>query len=95
MKRNDKPSNGIKMAVCMLILSGLAGWVGRDFWPGIQPAQAWAYSAALVLGGLLAVSLAALASLTLWQWVLRKGGTDTQWLWFARDPAGLQAQRKR
>ncbi len=95
MKLNDKQSNGIKLALCLLILSALAGWIGRGFWPGVQPVQAWAYSAGIVLGGLLAASLAAVASLTLWQWVLRKGGTDTQWFWFARDPAGLQAQRQR
>jgi hypothetical protein len=33
-------------------------------------------------------------TLTFNQWVLRKGGTDTQWLWFASDPPGLKRPEK-
>ena len=28
------------------------------------------------------------------QWILRKGGTDTQWLWFSADPPGLKRDNK-
>jgi len=28
------------------------------------------------------------------QWVLRKRGTDTQWLWFSGEPKGLARQRE-
>ena len=33
-------------------------------------------------------------TLTFNQWVLRKGGTDTQWLWFASEPPGLKRPEK-
>ena len=28
------------------------------------------------------------------QWVLRKRGTDAQWLWFSGEPKGLARQRQ-
>lgn len=53
---------------------------------------------AYALGGLLAlgavVSIAAWASLSLRQFVLRQGGTDTAWFWFRGEPHGLERLRR-
>jgi hypothetical protein len=37
----------------------------------------------------------AVCSLQVAQFVLRKGGTDTQWFWFSAEPPGLQEQREK
>ncbi|MFZ6771856.1 hypothetical protein ACO0LB_03980 [Undibacterium sp. SXout7W] len=34
-------------------------------------------------------------SMTVRQFILRSGGTDTQWLWFPEDPPGLVALRNK
>jgi hypothetical protein len=45
---------------------------------------------ALGAGALLVISVAVtIASLTLSQFILRKGGTDPQWFWFKSEPPGL------
>jgi hypothetical protein len=31
--------------------------------------------------------------LNVYQWVLRKGGTDTAWFWFNSEPKGFMALR--
>jgi hypothetical protein len=33
--------------------------------------------------------------LNVYEWVLRKGGTDTAWFWFNSEPKGLMALRER
>jgi hypothetical protein len=38
--------------------------------------------------------VAAIAWLALGQFILRKGGTDVQWLWFPGDPPGLEDLRR-
>jgi hypothetical protein len=47
----------------------------------------------LLLGAFVVLLLFVVSSLTLAQFVLRAGGTDTQWLWFGGDPPGLQRLR--
>jgi hypothetical protein len=47
------------------------------------------------LAGLLALLVvASVCSLQFWQFILRKGGTDTQWFWFSGEPLGLAALRR-
>jgi len=45
----------------------------------------------------LAVNLVGLSViyLNVYQWVLRKGGTDTAWFWFSSEPKGLIAMREK
>ncbi|MEY2690418.1 MAG: hypothetical protein RL375_4618, partial [Pseudomonadota bacterium] len=43
--------------------------------------------------GVTAIAVAALVIGTVMQWVLRHGGTDTQWFWFPSDPRGLDRLR--
>jgi hypothetical protein len=33
--------------------------------------------------------------LNVYEWVLRKGGTDTAWFWFNTEPKGLMALREK
>lgn len=33
--------------------------------------------------------------LNVYQWALRKGGTDTAWFWFNSEPKGLMAMREK
>lgn len=35
-----------------------------------------------------------IVSASIWQWILRHRGTDTQWLWFPGEPQGLARQRQ-
>jgi hypothetical protein len=45
----------------------------------------------------LAVNLVGLSViyLNVYQWVLRKGGTDPSWFWFNSEPKGLMAVREK
>ena len=45
----------------------------------------------------LAVTLVGLSViyLNVYEWVLRKGGTDTAWFWFNSEPKGLTALREK
>jgi hypothetical protein len=49
----------------------------------------------IILGGLFLLLVVNTAiSSCLNQWILRMGGTDTQWLWFSADPPGLKRDAK-
>jgi hypothetical protein len=51
------------------------------------------YSGALVLGLLALLIVVTVVSLTVYQAVLRWGGTDPQWFWFRSEPPGLVGLR--
>ena len=87
----------IKLLVCGVVLTGAIGFMVRLLWPAIG----WGTMTLYVLmgWGILAGLLLVLvinAAISSWvnQWILRKGGTDTQWLWLPADPPGLPADRK-
>ena len=85
----------VKSLVAAAALAALAGIAGTQLAPQLPLSSLLLYS---VLGAamLLAILTAGIvASFTLWQFVLRKGGTDTQWLWFSSEPAGLVRLRQR
>ena len=64
----------------------------------LAPGTAWGYLVfycLACLAGLMALLVvASVCSLQFWQFILRKGGTDTQWFWFSCEPRGLAALRK-
>ena len=64
----------------------------------LAPGTAWGYLvfySLAGLAGLLALLVAvSVCSLQFSQFILRKGGTDTQWFWFSGEPRGLAALRK-
>lgn len=84
----------LKSCIAAVMLSLLALLGGQSLVPDMPLLTLWLWA----LGGLLSLGLVFLAgtwlTLTFNQWVLRKGGTDTQWLWFASEPPGLKRTKK-
>jgi hypothetical protein len=54
---------------------------------------AW-YVALAAAGVFLAIILLSIVSLSFRQFILRAGGTDTQWFWFSSEPRGLDRIRQ-
>jgi len=83
----------VKALVAAAVLATLAGVAGRQLAPGV-PVQTILLYSALGAAALLAILVVAVAvTLTFRQFILRKGGTDTQWFWFSGEPKGLQQLR--
>jgi hypothetical protein len=61
-------------------------------WSLVRVLLSSALGAAVLVAALV---VAAIAWLALGQFILRKGGTDVQWLWFPGDPPGLEGLRRR
>ena len=78
-----------KLFLAGFLIAGLIVLAAQDLAPNISYAKLFAY----VFFGLaaLAVNLVGLSViyLNVYQWVLRKGGTDTAWFWFSSEPKGL------
>jgi hypothetical protein len=88
----------IKLLVCGVVLTGAIGFMVHLLWPALGLVTTGLYVLAGwgILAGLMLV-LVVNTAISSWinQWILRKGGTDTQWLWFSNEPKGLAQQRKR
>lgn len=84
----------LKSCMAAVLLSLLALLGGQGLAPDMPLLTLWLWA----LGGLLSLGLVFTVgtwlTLTFNQWVLRQGGTDTQWLWFASDPPGLKRPPK-
>lgn len=83
-----------KLLLAGFLIAGLIVVAAQDLAPNMTHANLFAY---IVLGlAALAVNLVGLCViyLNVYQWVLRKGGTDTAWFWFNREPKGLMALRE-
>lgn len=85
----------VKSLVAAAALAALAGVAGTQLVPDLPLSSVLLYSAFGAATLLAILTAGIIASFTLWQFVLRKGGTDTQWLWFSSEPAGLQQLRQR
>ncbi len=81
-----------RIGAAALMLLGLVAVAGADLAPTVPLPTFLLYAA---MGGLalVAIVVAAVASLTVWQFVLRHGGTDPQWFWFRSEPPGLRGLR--
>ena len=88
-------TNFAKLIVALTLLIGLLVVAAQDLAPNISYAKLFAY----ILFGLaaLAVNLVGLSViyLNVYQWVLRKGGTDTAWFWFNSETKGFMAIREK
>lgn len=84
----------LKSCSAAVLLSLLALLGGQSLAPDMPLLTLWLWA----LGGLLSLGLVFTVgtwlTLTFNQWVLRQGGTDTQWLRFASDPPGLKRPPK-
>ena len=84
-----------KLFIAGLLIIGLIVLAVQDLAPNMSYAKLFAY---IFIGlAALAVNLVGLSViyLNVYQWVLRKGGTDTAWFWFNREPKGLMALREK
>ena len=84
-----------KLFIAGLLIIGLIVLAAQDLAPHISHAKLFAY---IFIGlAALAVNLVGLSViyLNVYEWVLRKGGTDTAWFWFNGEPKGLMAVRER
>ena len=86
----------IKLLVCGVVLTGAIAFMVHLLWPALDLLS----TGLCVLAGwgiLAGVMLTVATGITIYswinQWILRKGGTDTQWLWFPADPPGMQGER--
>jgi hypothetical protein len=86
-------TNFAKLVCCVVLLLTLGTVALQDILPQMSYARMFLYifvalcAFAAVLVGL------SLIYLTIYQWVLRKGGTDPAWFWFSSEPKGLVALR--
>jgi hypothetical protein len=84
-----------KLFIAGLLIIGLIVLAAQDLAPNMSYAKLFEY---IFLGlAALAVNLVGLSViyLNVYQWVLRKGGTDTAWFWFNSEPKGLTALREK
>ena len=84
-----------KLIVALALLMGIVVVAAQDLAPQMSYAKMFAY---IFLGlAALAVNLVGLSViyLNVYEWVLRKGGTDTAWFWFNSEPKGLMALREK
>lgn len=83
-----------RAVLALVALGVLAVVAGSQIAPDVAVGTLLLYSA-LGAAGLLAILLVAAVVLqVVGQWVLRHGGTDTQWFWFRADPPGLERERR-
>jgi hypothetical protein len=88
-------TNFTKLIVALALLVGIVVVAAQDLAPNMSYARLFAY---IFIGlAALAVNLVGLSViyLNVYEWVLRKGGTDTAWFWFNSEPKGLLAVRER
>lgn len=86
----DTATTVAKLVVAALALITLASIAGAQVVPGISLPRILLFA----LGLFALVVLATIAILTLYQFILRNGGTDPQWFWFSDEPRGLVALRE-
>ena len=88
-------TNFTKLIVALALLMGIVVVAAQDLVPHMSYAKLFAY---IFIGlAALAVNLVGLSViyLNVYEWVLRKGGTDTAWFWFNTEPKGLMTVRER
>lgn len=94
---NERSVFTIKLLICGAGVSVAIGFMAQLLWPALSLGALSLYVLAGwgILAGLMFLLLANTA-ISSWvnQWILRKGGTDTQWLWFPADPPGLKRDAK-
>jgi hypothetical protein len=97
MNMSERSVFQIKLLICAVVVSaGITFMVGL-LWPQLSTITMALYVLGgwAILGGLFLL-LVVNSAVGSWlnQWILRKGGTDTQWLWFSADPPGLERDAK-
>lgn len=93
MMLNTAQKTAVKLLICAVLLIALVAFAAHSMAPQMSYALIFAY--ALLGFSLLGIALVGLSLiyLSIYQWVLRKGGTDPAWFWFNSEPKGLVALR--
>ena len=89
------PLAATKAAIAVVLLAAVASVAGAQLVPDMPFATVLLWSALGALAMFGVVTTAAVVVLTFQQFILRHGGTDTQWFWFSEEPPGLAEQRHR
>ena len=84
----------MKVIAAGLLLSLMACIAGTKLVPHLPLHLVIFYSALGAVIVLITVVILTVATLTFSQFILRKGGTDAQWFWFAAEPPGLVRLRQ-
>ena len=93
----ERAPRWIKLLICVVLVSAGMGVMVTMLWPQVGAQQIALYVLAgwSMLGGLFSVLVIYITLHSGFnQWVLRKRGTDTQWLWFSGEPKGLARKRE-
>lgn len=88
-------TNLAKLMLALALLIGIVVVAAQDLAPNMSLAKLFAY---IFIGlAALAVNLVGLSViyLNVYQWALRKGGTDTAWFWFNSEPKDLITLREK
>lgn len=87
----------LKLLICGVVVTVAIGFMTHLLWPalGLGALALYVLAGWGILAGLMLL-LVANTAVGSWlnQLILRKGGTDTQWLWFPADPPGLNRDSK-
>jgi hypothetical protein len=78
-----------KLLLTAVLLAVLAGFAGSKLVLTVPLSMVLLYSliGAIALFGVITLAVAVVQMFN--QFILRHGGTDTQWFWFSSEPAGL------
>lgn len=85
----------LKVVLAAVLVTSLLTFVAHQFLPSVGWLELAAGSLAAWLAAMAVAIVLVLLYMSLLQYLLRKGAIDPQWLWFARDPAGLEAYRRK
>ena len=83
-----------KLAVLALFFGTIVVVASINLFPQVPLIVALLYAAAGIVAFFAIVSVSIIVSSRINAWVLNKGGTDTQWLWFKSDPQGAVRLRE-
>jgi hypothetical protein len=83
-----------KLLLAAVALVALVAIPGRELTPAMPIGDLLLYCAAGVVGLFVLLVALTVCSLQFAQFILRMGGTDTQWFWFSSEPRGLVAMRE-
>lgn len=83
-----------KIALAAAFIALLTGVAMSKVLPGVSMTLLALYVLAGLIGFFVVMTVLTIFSLTFNQFILRNGGTDTSWFWFAGEPKGLQQLRE-
>lgn len=84
-----------KLPVVALFFGTVVATASINLFPQVPLVVTLLYAAAGTAAFLAVISISIVVGSGINAYVLNKGGTDTQWLWFKADPQGVTSLRER